>query len=539
MNVAFVRQSVVMSLRCALLAAVAQAAIASVASAGTLTTWNGANASSNNWTSSSNWTPTTPNLSGTFSLTYRGTPTRTTSANNVGNVQVDAINFTNDGTAGQTSQFTISSSSFTLLSGANVTTTAVTSGTLSDTISSGFTLPGSGNFSIGTNHNLTVSGAVSQSSGSLVKTGAGSLLFTNASTTLTGLDIQNGVVSFNNSSYGAVNATTVAIGSAGNAGTLRFNGVNGSSGVSLSMNGDAVVAVTGGGNATFTSANFNAINPSLTTPQTISLIGGSLGMAGTQIVQGAIQDNSGSGKVGVTIGAPAATNLWVLQGANTYTGATTVTADGKLLMNGSVAAGSTTTSNGFLAGSGTFGGLVNVDSGTLSPGGTSSDGGVYTDGIGTLTVGSLSLGSTATTVMTVSGSTAGAFDQIVGSGSLAYGGTLSLTLTGTSAYDDYTSFNLFNGFTSTSGSLSTLNLVATSTPYDTLSFARGADNNWYTGWVNDQRLRFSEATGTLTVVPEPSTVVFAGIGAAMCGWSTWKRRRANLRRVRGAGGIAG
>jgi hypothetical protein len=34
----------------------------------------------------------------------------------------------------------------------------------------------------------------------------------------------------------------------------------------------------------------------------------------------------------------------------------------------------------------------------------------------------------------------------------------------------------------------------------------------------------------LTVVPEPSTIVFAGIGMAMFSWSTWTRRRANARR---------
>jgi hypothetical protein len=41
------------------------------------------------------------------------------------------------------------------------------------------------------------------------------------------------------------------------------------------------------------------------------------------------------------------------------------------------------------------------------------------------------------------------------------------------------------------------------------------------------------ATGTVTngqvvefvVVPEPDTIIFAGIGIAMAGWSIWKRRR--------------
>ena len=55
--------------------------------------------------------------------------------------------------------------------------------------------------------------------------------------------------------------------------------------------------------------------------------------------------------------------------------------------------------------------------------------------------------------------------------------------------------------------------------------------DWISTWNTDhQRLIFSQSTGTLTVVPEPSTIVFAGIGIAMFGWSTWTRRRAKARR---------
>jgi len=40
----------------------------------------------------------------------------------------------------------------------------------------------------------------------------------------------------------------------------------------------------------------------------------------------------------------------------------------------------------------------------------------------------------------------------------------------------------------------------------------------------------SVVAGTLYAVPEPSTIVFAGIGMAMVGWSTLTRRRAKARR---------
>ena len=110
------------------------------------------------------------------------------------------------------------------------------------------------------------------------------------------------------------------------------------------------------------------------------------------------------------------------------------------------------------------------------------------------------------------------------------------------SYDDWTTFDLFTGFTSTSGNLAGITLSAAGTDFDGMTFYQGTDGDWYTGWdgVNGavpsgwnaagQELKFSQSTGTLTVVPEPSTIVFAGIGMAMFGWSTLTRRRANARR---------
>jgi autotransporter-associated beta strand protein len=267
----------------------------------------------------------------------------------------------------------------------------------------------------------------------------------------------------------------------------------------------------------------------------LSLLGGSLGNQGTQTIDGVIQNNSGSGTVGVTVGTAATTNVWVLKGNNTYSGATTVSTGGKLLMDGVVSGSSTTTSSGYLGGSGTFGGAVSILSGTLAPGGTSTSGGIITDTIDTLTVGSLSLSAPATTVMTVTGSTAGLYDQIVGSSSVNYGGTLALTMNTQASYADFTTFNLFSGFTSTSGSLGFITLNAVGTDFAGLTFTQdGSTGDWYTGWIaagsDGQQLKFSQSTGTLTVVPEPSTIVFAGIGMAMFGWSTWTRRRAKTRR---------
>jgi len=504
-------------------------ACASTASAGTITTWLGSG-TANKWTTSGNWT-TTPTTSGTFSLIYSGTPAQNTSFNNVGAVKVDSIQFRNDGSTGKTSRFTLSNpaNTLSLTAGGSVTSTAAVSGTLQDTISTNLSLLGSGTFDLGSNHNLVLSGTLS-SVGPLVKTGAGSLLLQGASTTLSGgLQIDGGLVQTNATSFASFNSASVSI---ANGSTFQINGVTGTSGASFKVRGNSTVSLTGSSNVTFSNPNFNTADPSVTTPVTLTLAGGGAGSAGTGVVQGAIQDNSGSGTVGVTIGTAAATNLWVLQGNNTYSGDTTVTTGGKLLMDGVVSGSSTTTSSGYLGGSGTFGGAVSVLSGTLSPGGLSNDlvRGVISDSIGKLTVGSLSLSSPATTAMTITGSTAGSYDQIAGSTSVNYGGTLALTLSG--SYVDQTVFDLFSGFTTHTGSFSSITLSAAGTDYDGLTFS-GADANgdWLSTWNgNNQALKFSQSTGQLTVVPEPSTIIFAGIGMAMFGWSTWTRRRAKARR---------
>ena len=505
-------------------------AAASTASAGTITTWSGT-AVNNNWGQNGNWT-TKPTTTGTFSLVFSGATASGTSNNNVGPVFVDSIQYTNNGTAGQTTQFRLTSSatsSIKLTNGGSITTTAATSGTLAEVITSTVQLLGTGTFNIGNNHNMTVSGTTT--GGTLVKTGAGDLLLT-GSTSLTGLRVDQGVAQFSNTSFAGVSGLNIGVGSEGNSAIFRLVGATGTTSSSFNVSGTAIIQANGSSNVTFSNSTFNTAVPAVTTPTSLTLSGGGAGNAGTQTINGVIQDNSGSGTVGVNIGATTTTNVWVLKGDNTYTGATSVAVGGKLLLDGSLSSSSATTSSGYLGGSGTFGGSVSILSGTLSPGGTSTSGGVIYDSIAKLTVGSLSLGSTAVTQMTVSGSTAGLFDQIaVSGGAISYGGTLALTLSG--SYADQTTFGLFSGFGSHSGDLSGVTLSAAGSPYAGLSFSIGPvdGGDWYTGWTaGNQRLKFSESTGTLTVVPEPSTIVFAGIGMAMFGWSTWTRKRAKARR---------
>ena len=510
-------------------------AAAGTASAGTITTWSG-NGVNNNWSTNGNWT-TKPTVSGTtYSLIYGGNPTRTTSANDLGGpVKIDSILFANNGASGSTSAFILSrtgTASLSLAAGGSVTS-AASSSSLTDTISSPIALLGSGTFNMGTNHNLTLSGSLS-GAGSIVKTGAGTLSLSGAND-LSGLRIDEGVVSVNQTAFNGISGLTVELGSVGNAGTLRTAAVGTlvartTTTMQVSLKGDGNITANSNSNLSFSAAQFNVANAGVTTPVVLTLGGAGAGLYGEQTISGVIQDNSGPGTVGVSV---VGGNIWTLAGNNTYTGVTTVS--GKLLLTGNINSASAVTSTGYIGGTGTFGGAVTITSGTLAPGGLSGTGGIITDSIGALGVQSLSLGSAATTALTITGSTSGLYDQLLGSSTLNYGGTLALTMNTQASYDDFTTFNLFSGFTSTSGTLGGITLNAAGTDFVGLTFTQdGSTGDWYTGWIatggDGQQLKFSQSTGTLTVVPEPSTIVFAGIGMAMFGWSTWTRRRAKSRR---------
>jgi len=163
------------------------------------------------------------------------------------------------------------------------------------------------------------------------------------------------------------------------------------------------------------------------------------------------------------------------------------------------------------------------------------------NGAGVLNVaGNFSQGSGGTLNMTITDATT--FDQVaLQGGVLTYGGNLVLNLASTTQYANYTDFQLFDGFVSTSGTLAGITLNTTG-EYAGLTFGLATSSTnpymqrygagvWITDWTaNNQAIVFNQNTGVLTVVPEPSTIVFAGIGMAMFGWSTWTRRRAQARR---------
>ena len=121
-------------------------------------------------------------------------------------------------------------------------------------------------------------------------------------------------------------------------------------------------------------------------------------------------------------------------------------------------------------------------------------------------------------------------------GGFQLGGGLALDGTGLGALNFAygTTWNLFQGVNFTAGAVSPANdasnfsqfalINAGSSPYDG-TFTKFGQEWIGTTAADGTYLVFQAQTGNLVVVPEPSTMVFAGLGVAMSGWTMWKKRR--------------
>jgi len=437
----------------------------------------------------------------------------------------------------------LSGGTATLVNGASIVGDVTNAGTLE------FSLSGS---------SLTVSDPY-------VISGAGQVLLTSTSSTITfansntytGLTTLNrGLLRLNNAdALGGGGAVTFGGGrlrySASNTSDLSSRIVSSGSAISIELASQAVTFAsglaatnTGGlrllGTGTLTLAGSNAYT-GLTT-----VVGGGnlqLGDGGTtgSILGDVDMDSSGSlyfnrsdavTYAGVVSGRgkvyKRGAGSLTLSGTSTHTGFTQVDA-GSLYVDGQLGAGFMEVDFGtLLGGEGKILGRVTFTSGTLAPGSLSSP-------LATLTVGNLVMSGSTTTVMTISGSSVGQYDQVAaatGTTSLTLAGILDLTMTGTAAggsydYANLTTFHLFSGFArSGTSNFSSVVLHAAGTRYDGLAFTF-QDGVYKTGWTPQsvgQYLVFDAATGDLLVVPEPGTLALAGMAVAcIVGAARWRR----------------
>ena len=130
------------------------------------------------------------------------------------------------------------------------------------------------------------------------------------------------------------------------------------------------------------------------------------------------------------------------------------------------------------------------------------------------------------------------FDQILTTtGTTNFGGALTISMDytpttfGTSpTFMDGDQWALFQSG-SFAGDFTSINMTGV---YGNVSFTKVDADRWQSSYLgNGQEFSFFTSganAGVLYAVPEPSTIVFAGIGIAMFGWSTLTRRRAKARR---------
>ena len=308
---------------------------------------------------------------------------------------------------------------------------------------------------------LTVDGAIGGAFG-LTKVGNGTLLLNGASgftgtVTITGplkasLLTNAGAAS----SLGA--GTLVELGSASTSGSLEYTGTGAATtdhqiqiGSSGNGSGDATLlnnSAAATNTVTFANAAFNvaATGANSTGARTLTLGGSN---PGTNSILGVIANNNTGAGINSAINlTKSGTGTWVLSGANTYTGNTTVSG-GTLLVNNSLASPAVAVNSGTLGGIGTLAGTVTVASGgTLQPG----LGGTDTESL-TMT-NSLTLSGKVWLV--INRTNAQTASQIAGLNTLNLGGTLTVTNVGPAVQAGDT-FTLFAA-TNTAGSFSATNL---------------------------------------------------------------------------------
>ena len=570
------------------LLAIACSAFGGVASAAPFT-WTGSG-TNDLWNTAANWSTTGssgPAVTGS-NLVFSG-QNRTTSTNNL-TLTTGSISFAN--TSPTSTGFVLTGSNLSLNPGARITTAALSgSGTVQEEIATNLLMGGALTLTAtggsGRAHNLLISGNISNGaavSGNGVTIGSGS---NSAQVILSGNNTNNGVYTV---STGAI-LTTLGT-SALNNQSLVANGT-------VNVNGSVLKVGPLSGTGTVTTTETSARDLDITMVAVNSNFNGSI--------------TDGSGTLSLIKNG---TGNQTLNGANTYTGATTINAGGLTLgsngsisgtsvvtinndgalnygrtgatsfdnvLNGSGTSGSfniTTDSVVGIGSSGSFGGTINTGSSTatftgslgaatVNVGvggnlyGTGTVGNVNLDGsagtvsaglagaVGQLNVGSLTAATSAesnalVTRFDIVGSGSAAplapgvagtdYDTIVGTGTVDYGAAgsnLVFDFSGSTgdAYGNWTQFQLlnFSGYTNgTSLDVGQLTTVGNATTglYDGLTFTTSGGNGIFVADAgNGQTVEFYAATGVLMIVPEPSSIILAGLGVGLAGFRTWRNRR--------------
>lgn len=356
------------------------------------------------------------------------------------------------------------------------------------TIASGATGSGSINTSLRGTGDWTILGNFSTGTGGLNVFSSGTTTLAGTNTATGALRVAgNGTTVFteaaNINSFSEIRLGHNATG--GLYGTLRYEG-SGNTTLTKQVRigeggGEGAIDASGAGTLTFSNANFNVATPGAGS-RTLTLKGAN---TGNNTIAGIIRNPDSSNAANTLSIVKSGEGTWILGGANSYTGATTVNA-------GTLALGSA-------------GSIVSGSALTISAGAT----------FDVSAKSAYALGSGGTTIGIDAGS-GGWFNA--GSAALTFGNGLTLNFSTSTPAGSYKLFD----FGSQSGDFSSITMTGSITGDLSLISA----DTW-AGTAGGYNFSFSEATGVLSVsaaIPEPTT--FATLaGALTLGLAAWRRRR--------------
>ena len=314
------------------------------------------------------------------------------------------------------------------------------------------------------------------------------------------------------------------------------------------MSGAGLMTKTGAGDLLLTGSSSYAggtnLNEGTLVGTTDSLFGTITGSSGTIVKF----SQSGTGTfLGEVVGAGGVTKLGTgsvaLDGNQFYTGATIVQAGTLLLSGDQATSGITVASGATLGGTGNLtGGSADLNvNGNLNPGDAV--------GPGSLEAAGITLGSSALTTLDLvndgsggSGAAGTDYSTVIARGNLVLDGNLVIRFDNNTMYDSYSYFDLFQGtidFTANGGKGFAGITTGGTGLYSGLTFTyypagSGNPGGWATPEVAGtpgQYLIFQPSTGTLVIVPEPSTWAMTLASVGFAGWMARRKKLARKRRM--------
>lgn len=362
----------------------------------------------------------------------------------------------------------------------------------------------------------------------LRKIGTGTLSLTGSNSYTGGNTIDAGTL------QGNVNSI---VGNVANSGVLAFNqSISGTyAGV---VSGTGSVLKLGAGDLTLTGSNSYTGGTTLSAGNLIGTLGTLQGdvaaAAGTLVKFNQATSGTYGGVISGQGGLALVGTGTIKLGSNqAYTGATSVDA-GTLVLAGNLASGTTTVASGAtLIGSGTMTGGLSVN-GSLKPGESLP---------GSLKAAGITLENSSASTMNIAGSTTAGinYDTVIATSGLKYGGNLVINFDNASAYSTDTRFNLFQAGTfdaTANGGGGFAGITTSGTgQYSGLTFTYyPAGNGNAGGWATPQTsggqyLIFQPTTGTLVIVPEPSTWAMTLASVGFAGWMARRKKLARKRRM--------